>query len=235
MVLCMATNIIKKKCLHIRHYKNSLLIGMIGSTLALTACSSPVGDFGRIDARNTRQITESHGTLVQLVESSDFLNPLNFSKTEKKFRLTAYLLMQSKLTSPVNEQITQQTAINHFIAIGLSKMQDRHQAISADIGKLHNILHSFQKLGRQVLAQDNMRDYANNPILNRKYLAAIDARHRDNTKLIQKTAQHLSQLHEAYIYVVNHSNIVEPTLNDAKLRNKLARFHAHVNELNWLY
>lgn len=200
----------------------------------LSACTSnPIGDFGRIDASKAEHITKAYKTRVYLSSNKIISSPLNFSKTEKKFRLSAHLLRQTYILSSDAIPMGQLSAINHFIHIDLNKIKDRHQAIIADIGKLHFALHVFQRQANKVLAQDNRRNYSNSEIINKEYIKAIHDRHLENQRLISSVVSHLRGLYHAYIYVVDHGNIVEPTLKDTEVRDKLSRFYTHVLELEY--
>lgn len=212
-----------KKCIQFR------LVSIFAITSILSACSSPIGDFGRIDAAKATHLTKIQPIFGHSTETPIYFNPINYSKSETKFRQTAHLLLEYDFGNDKKKPIENDTAVKYFNATGLNAIFKRHQTIALHIAKLHNNLHSFQKLTNQVLQQDSAR--LNVRTNNNKYMQGVNLRHQENIGLIRRVALHLGKLNNAYIHVLDHGKIVEPNLADGPIRYKLERFSLHVEQL----
>uniref|UniRef100_A0A2A4Z8R3 Uncharacterized protein n=1 Tax=OCS116 cluster bacterium TaxID=2030921 RepID=A0A2A4Z8R3_9PROT len=223
--------------------KTCKTIGLIFSLAAgtiLSACSNPVGDFGRINKSRATHITEV-GPLTNKAEKTNaYYNPLDYSKAEKQLRLTAVLLERSNydihiadrqfvngvanVTGPIREA----ALVNNFRAKGVSDMSSRYQSLSGDLKKRRLNLDSFIRLTKTVIRQDVARGRVENEIVDIK---AIGYRQKENVEVITGVKKHMEALYLAYRYVLNHGKIVEPTVSQFAIRSELELFNKEVEQL----
>lgn len=197
----------------------------------LSACSSPVGDFGRIDTQHTDFLTKTHWMPVALADKSSILNPLNFSEAEQQLRLTAHFLKQNNYNATKLNPIEEIAALRYFDQKGVGSIQIRHETISKHIDEILLVMPDFLNHAHVVLGQNDEREIRYNKIKTENYIAAIAARRNENLSLIHSVATRLDNLHRAYIFVVNHGNIVEPNLSDAALRSALQKLKTKIHQI----
>lgn len=213
----------------------------------LSACSQPIGDFGRINTLNASEITRVQSQIGSKDKNIVYLNPIQYSELEKKFRLTAHLLTTSNYNIAITDfeffdrkanivgPIRNTAILNSFKAKGLLNVTDRLQSVSLDITKRSETLAIFHRLITQIMAQDDERNYIHNSLENLEYTQAIAARHAENIKLIKKVYSHLHGRFHAYNYVIDQSQIVEPYTNMRGLNSKLQDLNAQISRLKNIY
>lgn len=239
------TNTISKISNGIKNDKVFWLVFPIIMGGLLSACSTnPIGDFGRVDPKKAEHITRVQTEVIDQKNHITYRNPLSYSKLEKEFRLTAHLLNESNYNIALidrlhkNESIdiygpiTEKALLHHFNEIGMDNVQDRFQSISADADKRIYTLTKFKKLVDEVMVQDFQRNYVENSLINLDIIEATKRRHAENIKLIKYTMAHMTNLYKAYLYVLNHGSIIEPTLDSSALRNKFDGLYEQVKQLN---
>lgn len=216
----------------------------------LTNCSSPIGDFGRIDASKALHITNVQTKTVDYKNKITYFNPINYSVVEKKFRLTAFFLKQIDYDISLIDKlaITNKTAfpegtnpingkalVNYFNAIGINSIEDRYQKLTHDLSQRSIHLDKFINLSQIVVSEDAARRQIYNQALDEAYVEAIRFRRRENLKTIEEIIFYMNRLYNSYQYVSDQGKIIEPTIITRYLKNKLKNFKQKINKLQTIY
>ncbi len=217
-------------------------IFIISLSSVFTACTSPVGDFGRLNSNQLSQITQPQ---LQTIGNSTYRNPLEYSQTEKKFRLTAHLLKQipykinivdtlkiiNKVkfppeTAPINGQ----ALLNSFKAAGINNISERYQSLSIDLENRIINMSEFHELAQKTIAEDLKRKFQNNAT----YKAAVENRRQQNIAQIRDIVFYMKKLHISYSFVATQGKAVEPNININPIKQSLSSFLSQINRLEKL-
>ncbi|NRA86212.1 MAG: hypothetical protein HRU28_02215 [Rhizobiales bacterium] len=225
------------------------LLAIVSSSILLFGCSSSTGDFGRLNTSSLGHITSVQAKIIDPKTGIYYKNPIQYSKIEQKFRLSAFLLKQidhdislidklaliNKTTFPAGTTpIDGKSLVNAFNAKGIVDIKDRYQNISVDIQTRQINLIKFHKLALKVIAQDSKRNILENLATDKKHIIAIDERRAENLAQIRDIVSYMKILTAAYNYVIDHGKIVEPNISQRDIRIKLNQFHNHATNLQSL-
>lgn len=216
---------------------------IIYSGAILSACSNPVGDFGRIDTLRSSHLTQVQQQPSPTIKGASYFNPIHYSELEQRLRLKAHLLYTSNYDIAITDRqylngkpdltgpIRKMALLNSFNNSGLTNTKDRLKSLSKDINKRSRNLAKFHRLAVEVIAQDADRQYINNSVTDIEYIRAMKARRIENRALIKKIHSKLYSRYVAYRHVIDHSQIVEPQMNMSALNAQLQDLKGQIASL----
>ena len=225
-----------KKC------KSLGLVFSLAASIILSACSNPVGDFGRINKLRATHITEVAPVSIEAERTHAYFNPLDYSTLEKELRLTAVLLVRSNYDINIADRqfdgeadimgpIREHALVRSFRDKGLNDTKDRYQSLAVDLKKRRLDLDSFIRLASKVLKQDIARARIDNEIINVKIIKALGYRQKQNIEVMESVKEQMEALYLAYRYVLNHGKLVDPSVSQFSIRSELELFNSEIKQL----
>lgn len=208
-----------------------LLIPSLFGGILLSSCASPIGDFGRIDAAQSKHLTQSRAIIVDHSARAIFFDPLNYSKSEQKLRLTDKLLRNSRYNAVFGVAIEKKYMVSYFDDHGIYTVRDRYRSVEIEIDRFNRTLPEYLTLVQEILQQNTKRNNIYNDALDAKLIKAISFRHQENINIISNLVAYIQNYYTAYKYVIDHSKIVEPNISSSNLEFKMAQLYLNLKQL----